>query len=315
MRLRNSFIMLVLLCLAVEVGFTYESYESEATPAVVNPVIASPLRETISLDGDWNFAIDPQNKGQNWIKKWFSPEHAMPDQLPIKVPGCWETQGIGGPGMSNPVSVETAFRQLRNAYTGTGWYKKRIMIPENWAGKHIWLKVGGVNAQGWFWVNGTYLMHLANYCGTYKYDITDMVTPGSEAVIAAKVRNDVPSGKGLFNWIRRFGGLHRSVEIDATNNIFIDYAYVDGDLDNKKATVRVKLRSMKTADTASTSCQIQVVASTLSGEKAGQATSTVSLKENETVDISIEVPLEPFNTWSPESPNLYKMEIILVDVY
>ncbi len=49
-------------------------------------------------------------------------------------------------------------------------------------------------------------------------------------LIAAKVRNDVPSRKGLMSWTQRFGGLYRSVELEATPALLIDGAYVTGDL-------------------------------------------------------------------------------------
>lgn len=179
----------------------------EATPAVVNPAIRSPWRETISLDGTWDFAIDPKNVGEE--RKWQLPATALPGKMSIEVPGCWEAQGVAAPGDSRSVTPEQSIRPLIGCYVGAAWYKKQVNIPPSFSGKRIWLKIGGVNAQGWFYVNGVYVGHLACYCGTYKYDITDLVRPGEKAVVAVKVRNDVPSGKGLMNWIHRFGGLYR----------------------------------------------------------------------------------------------------------
>jgi beta-galactosidase/beta-glucuronidase len=85
-------------------------------------------------------------------------------------------------------------------------------------------RLGGVNAQCWFWINGAYLGHNESYCVTYKYNITDLVHAGQRAVIVVKVCNGVPSGKGLMNWIQRLGGLYRDVEIEATSDASIDNA-------------------------------------------------------------------------------------------
>ena len=186
----------------------------EATPAVVNPVLRSPLRQTLSLDGTWDFATDPSGVGE--AQQWFKPDHSLPHRITIKVPGCWEAQGVGGPGNSTTVTPERSIRPLRGSYVGTAWYRKEVTVPKRWAGKQLWLKIGGVDPQGWFWVNGTYLGHNDCYCGTYKYDITDLAEPGARMVVVAKVRNDVPSRKGLMGWIQRFGGLYRSVELEAT---------------------------------------------------------------------------------------------------
>ncbi|MEO6350254.1 MAG: sugar-binding domain-containing protein, partial [Candidatus Limnocylindrales bacterium] len=190
-----------------------------ASPAVVNPPIRSELRKTISLDGDWEFSRDPEAQGE--AQRWFAPDAQWPEKLTIKVPGCWEARGIGAPGPSHPVAVEQSIRPLRGTYMGAAWYHKRVTLPADWAGQRIWLKIGGVNSQGWFWINGQSVGHLNAYCGTFKFDVTDLVRAGEPADVVAMVRNDVASGKGLFNWIERFGGLYRSVELEATPDIAI----------------------------------------------------------------------------------------------
>ena len=299
-------ICLAIWCLTIQAA---SAQLRQATPAVVNPALSSPLRETISLDGAWDFATDPAKKGD--AEKWFLPDKKMPDTVPILVPACWEAQGIGGPGKSTPSTGERNINMLRGSYVGTAWYKKSVLIPKGWAGRQVWLKVGGIHAQGWLWVNGTYIAHVENYCGTYKYNITDLVEPGGKVVIAAKVRNDVTSGKGLFSWVHRFGGLYRSIELDATPDVFVDNAYVDGDFDRKKAIVHVRLRSVKAPGGGPTACTVEVVASTLKGKEAGRAAADLALAGNETKDMTIEVPLSPFAPWSPAEPNLYKVQIVL----
>jgi len=222
--------------------------EREASPAVVNPVLRSSLRQTLSLDGEWDFVTDPSGTGEQ--EKWFSPGAVWSNQIKLQVPGCWEAQGVGGPGNSTPATPERSVRPLRGSYSGTAWYRKQLTVPESWAGRQVWLKIGGVHAQGWFWVNGTYLGHNASYCGTYKYNVTDLVEPGRPVVVVAKVRNDVPSRKGLMGWIQRFGGLYRSVELDATPGWLIDDVYVVGDFDRQTATVKVTLRNTGAAPSA-----------------------------------------------------------------
>ena len=278
----------------------------EATPAVVNPALRSLLRQTISLDGTWDFAIDPDKKGD--AEKWFSPKVALPNKIDIQVPGCWEAQGVGGPGTSVSVTPEQANRPLIGSYVGTAWYKKTVTIPAQWQGKEIWLKFGGVHCQGWFWANGTYLNHDKSYCGAYKYRVTDLVDSNGELVIAAKVRNDLPSGKGLFGWIQRFGGLYRSVELDATPSVLVDYAFVEGDLDKKTAAVNVKVRSTKSGNV---SVKVQVKISKLDGTVAAKVTKTVSVDGNSTKDVVLNTSLNPFYSWSPENPNLYRADISL----
>src|SRR6476620_9530825 len=60
--------LLVAVCLRPASGW---AQEREATSAVVNPALRSALRQTLSLDGEWEFAIDPSAAGEQ--QKWFRP--------------------------------------------------------------------------------------------------------------------------------------------------------------------------------------------------------------------------------------------------
>ena len=60
-------------------------------------------REPLSLDDTWQFATDPENRGE--AEKWYEPGAKLP-QMPlpgyapaakgtIRVPGIWDNQGYG----------------------------------------------------------------------------------------------------------------------------------------------------------------------------------------------------------------------------
>ena len=216
----------------------------EATPAVVNPAIRSELRATLSLNGAWDFCTDPKRCGE--AEQWYLPARRLPASRKLTVPGCWEAQGIGEPALSNAahkLCYEPVNVRLRAAYTGAAWYKKEFLVPQAWAGKQIWLKLGGVNSQGWVWLNGAYIGHNWAYCGAWKYNVSDCVAPGRKATIAVLARNDVASRRGESNCLRMYGGLLRSVELDATPAVLIDNAYVEPLLDQKKARIHVALRN------------------------------------------------------------------------
>ena len=299
-------VLIPLMCLGLAIS---QAQEREATPAVVNPALRSALRHTLNLDGAWDFATDPSGVGE--AQKWFSPEVTLPKAISLQVPSCWEAQGVGGPGNSTTVTPERSIRPLRGSYVGTGWYRKELALPAAWTGKQVWLKIGGVHAQGWFWVNGTYVGHNACYCGTYKYNITDLVKPGERVVVAARVRNDVPSRKGLMSWIQRFGGLYRSVELDATPALLIDDAHVVGDLDQRNCVVHVRVRVAGSGAAPSSEATLQVNIATLDGTPAGKALAMVQLNSDPTLDVAVPVTLTPLRAWSPEEPNLYRADIVL----
>ena len=182
----------------------------EEHPAVVNPVMGQAAADVVSLRGEWEFVARPMNKPlRNGVWGLFYQEKNWPGARTISVPGCWEAQGVGDPGMGEcwVPKWDNNAKPIRHKYIGDGWYRKTVPVPAEWKGRRVWLKVGGVKSCGWFWVNNRQVALVENYCGTCKYEITDLVTPGSNATVVVQVNNVRPSRKGLMSAMHRWGGL------------------------------------------------------------------------------------------------------------
>lgn len=284
-----------------------------ASPAVVNPVSLSPLQDVISLRGTWDFVTDPMLMGRHRMGK--GPEWNEPDwsgARGIEVPGCWEAQGVGEPGMSQvwDPPFDCIPRPLNHVYMGTARYRRQEVIPADWAGKRIWLKVGGVRTEAWLWVNKRRVAHLNTYCGAYKYDITDYVTPGEPAEITATVRNDTPSRKGCKAAFHRWGGFYRDIELEATPAARIDDVWVRSGMENKAALVNVSIRHEGAHPPVKADIQINI--RTTDGQSAGVLTQEVTLDEKGNADIVCEVLVSVFRPWTPETPHLYFAEVTLL---
>lgn len=285
-----------------------------ALPAVVNPVVRSSRQAVLSLRGDWEFVTQDVAplRHPRWRAFYAKP---WPESRPIQVPGCWEAQGVGAPGMGESWDCkwDHCAKPLRSVYLGDAWYRKQVTVPETWRGQRVWLKIGGVRSQGWFWVNQTPVAWVDNYCGTYKYDITDLVEPGKPAVVVAEVNNALPSRKGLFSSTHRFGGLYRDVELEATPPTRIDYAWVRGDFDQQAAEVHVSVASAEPARSVKHRV-LRVTLKTGDGLAAGSLAQEVVFPPGQNaVEVICRVPLTRFLPWSPESPSLYLAELDLCE--
>jgi hypothetical protein len=287
----------------------------DALPAVVNPAVRSPLQDVVSLRGEWTFVT--QDVAPSRHPKWrafYAKE--WPGARTIHVPGCWEAQGVGEPGLGDSWDCkwDHCAKPLRHIYQGEAWYRKTVGIPQAWHGKRVWLKVGGVRSQGWFWVNGKTVAWVDTYCGTYKYDITDLVQPGTQAVVVAAVNSALPSRKGLFSSTHRFGGLYRDVEIEATPDTRIDDAWVRGDFDRQAAEVHATV-AYETEAGRLKNPVVRVAIRPASGSRpaaAGQAAVTFADGQKR-AEVRCRVKLDPFTPWSPEQPELYLAELTLCD--
>ena len=284
-------------------------------PAVVNPVGREASPNLISLRGEWEFVTQPKPFCRRY-RHTKVPFAKVDENTPanrrsgmdtpwsearrINVPGAWEAQGVGEPGMSIPWDPlwDSSPKRINHIYMGEGWYRKDVVVPSGWSGRKMWLKVGGVKSQGWFWVNKHPVAWVDTYCGTYKYDITPFVRPGETNRILVCVNNALPSRKGLMSNVHRWGGIYRDVEIEATPETRIDDAWVRGLFDEKAAEAHVTVTGL--------AVQARQIRVTVEGEAAVCRASV----EGETV---VRLPLRDFRPWSPESPNLYWAKIELLD--
>jgi len=287
----------------------------KALPAVVNPCIRAPFQEVKSLRGEWEFVtrgVAPSRHPQ-WHAFYAKP---WPGARKIQVPGCWEAQGVGEPGASVTWDCKWDHgpRELRNVYMGEAWYRKSVDIPAAWRGKRVWLKIGGVRSQGWFWVNGKTVAWVDNYCGTYKYDITDLIEAGTQAVVVAAVNNAIPSRKGQMVSTHLFGGLYRDVELEATPDTRIEDAWVRGNFDKRSADVHVTVAYASAAGKLNNPVlRVKIQAEKGSRQSAVGETPVTFNNAQQRVDVVCRVVLDPFHAWSPEQPNLYLAEITLCD--
>ena len=271
-------------------------------PATVNAVCAEPSGDVISLRGKWEFTTavkDLPNRNGCWHKIYREEWKASRE---IEVPGCWEAQGVGEPGMGEAWDCrwDHAAKPIRHKYRGEGWYRRTVKIPSAWAGKRIWLKFGGITAIGWVWVNDRQVALVNDYCASVKYEITDLVKPGEVARIVVDVDNRKPSRKGEVNELNKWGGIYRDVELEATPQVFIDDAWIRGDFDGAISEAHVELGAADGYPLSDVRLRFSV---------EGVPVETKA-KPGENV---VKLPLGNFRPWSPEHPNLYTGLVELVE--
>ena len=287
----------------------------EPHPAVVDPVCGYAPGTVMSLNGEWTFATFPHAADRYQFFRSVPYQQKWPHERTIHVPGAWQTQGVGEP-VEKPERVCYAGRTkafpLKHAFYGNGFYRRTFEVPSAWRGQRIWLKIGGVGNQGWFWVNDLPVAHVFDYCATRKYEITDLVTPGETAKIVAEVTNAGASKRGTAESCDSWGGILRDIELESTPTTFIDDAWVRGNFDEKTAEVHVDVNCSDCSDCSD--CSIVGnrgwrVRAQINGASVEQTVEQSNNPNNRTI---LKVPLRNFKAWSPEHPNLYTAKVELV---
>jgi beta-galactosidase len=286
-------IVVALLAGLVVASFSAASEQNRATAADSG-------RKSISLDGDWAFALDPGNVGEK--ETWSSPDKPFADK--IKVPGCWQAQGVGKPHGC-----------LRHHYEGPAWYKRSVLVPADWKGKTLWLVVGGAARRTNVYVNGRLLGSHDGFSTPFRFDISDAVNAGAENTVALRVDNSGAGPVGCFNYMGNWGGIYRPVKIEATDSTWIDDVFVIPDVDRSQARLRITLSNKKTPPSR-LKLAVRVFPAIAKGKK--QAADSVAVVEKD-VDLGasrdheteISIPISDMRLWFPETPNLYVAEVTL----
>lgn len=105
----------------------------------------------------------------------------------------------------------------------TGWYRKKIIWNNSFAGKRIYIEALAASLKADCYVNGIPVYtHKGGY-NAFRFDITDYLIQGRETTIAIKVDNtkidDIAPLSGDFSFI---GGLYRKIYLVTVNPIHVD---------------------------------------------------------------------------------------------
>ncbi|MCL2303727.1 MAG: hypothetical protein FWC43_09190 [Planctomycetaceae bacterium] len=157
---------------------------------IVATILGSSLRaeNEISLAGTWQVALDREDVGVK--EKWFSKDF---DDT-ISLPGTLCDGGYGDPLALEPdINNREVLLNLKRKfdYVGAAWYKRTVDIPENWAEKHVTLKLERVLWVSQLWINGKRvgtLQRNESLTTPHYFDVTEYLQPGQN-VFALRIDN------------------------------------------------------------------------------------------------------------------------------
>ena len=290
-------ISLRVLAIAMFATMANRTFAQTEVPAPQNVY----ARQSVSLNGDWNYFADVQEQGYYDYRmnptQWGYFINAKPkrpsdlveydfDACPtMRVPGDWNTQD------------EQLF-----LYEGTVWFKRDFDYTPR-EGQRALLYFGAVNYEAIVYVNGKKAGRHVGGFTSFCYDVTDLVKAGKNFVIV-KVDNkrhadNVPTL--IFDWWN-YGGITRDVLLVTVGETYIeDYTLqLDKAINGKKRTINFSL--------------------SLNREEAGQTVTLsipeLKIKQEFTTDAKgqiakgqLSIASSKLTLWSPENPKLYKVEI------
>lgn len=252
---------------------------------------------SLSLDGNWEIIFDEHNSGRqaNWMNAQVFENH--PDKHTIQVPIAWET--------------------IKEDYEGVAFYRKKFEVPSDWKDKVIRLQFGAVNYLSEVWVNNEVVGFHEGGFTPFEFRIDEMIKVGESNVVTLRVVGPIfltdkeidgmkaletPQWRGGIT-----GGIWQSVQLVATNEVFIEDVFIEPNISNNIANFHLKLDHTGIKN-ISTDIEINIF------EANNRTKKIANLKKNWEIhsgknqyNWTINIPEAIY--WSPDNPHLYYVEV------
>ena len=298
-----------------------------------------------SLDGTWKFhwSTNPDQRP----KGFADASYDVSGWDDIKVPGCWNVQGLGKHGemkygvpiyVNQPVIFyhevkkddwrEGVMREPKDQRWTTykyrnevGSYRRNFNVPADWKGRQVILNFDGVDSFFYLWVNGRYVGFSKNSRNTARFDITNYLKEGGENSLAVEVYRNSDGSFLEAQDMFRLPGIFRSTYLTAFPQVQIaDLAVRTTQLGKEEAVILVDRKvnnlSKKTQKGLTMTYTIYPVLlySDETSEAVGQLSVDVeAMKRGETAASQTSLNIANPLPWSAESPNRYVLVAELKD--
>ncbi len=287
-------------------------------------------------DDDWHIMPVPQfwNPTVNWL--YLEPDNGLPH---------------AGTGVSDNFRQQEEARcrayTFDSARTDAAWYRHWVTLPGDVAGRHVVLSFDAVSKLADVWLNGVRVGGHVGMFGPFELDVTSAVRPGRNLIAARvairrgpasptggqvvgvavtmKIRedmlNDMP--RGIYG---HQGGIWQPVRLTVTSPVRIDDVFarvrsdgtaVDVTLGNHARAARRLGVEMAVRPLRGKLSQSPFSGAARRGEERpvyrSPGPTAVELGAGGTANVTLDTGRIDVRPWSPESPNLYLLEVSIVD--
>jgi len=325
--------------LSLNDGWTFFKYDSaEKSDSLIYDVRPEVKENNDSKDADSKptEAVDIESK-QLVLKPWVLPtanefiadlktKHTRPDGNPggnfpfvqpdfddssweqVDLPHDWAIKGPFFAG-ENP---EVGGGMGRLPSNGVGWYRKKLTIPVEDAGKSIFLDIDGAMSYAIVWLNGNLVGGWPYGYNSWRVDLTPYIVPGGTNQLAIRVDNPNFSAR----WYPG-GGIYRNVWLVKTNPLHIAHwgTFIKtSDISNESAKLDLEV---KIENNSEKDIEAKLITRVFELDENGQrkeavaadfAPQSLNVTAGEQTKVETSAVLKNPKLWGPrttQQPNLY----------
>jgi beta-galactosidase/beta-glucuronidase len=184
------------------------------------------------------------------------------------------------------------------------WYRRAFEVPAGWQDKRVLLHFGAVDWNTDVYVNGNLIGNHKGGYDAFSFDITDQLREGANELIVGVIDpTDVggqPIGKQRLSpggiWYSSMSGIWQTVWLEPVSDAHIEALHIVPDVEGKAVMLTVQSQNAG---------GYRVQAEVLEG-----STSVVSAAGD--VSATLRIPIAQPKLWSPDSPFLYDLRVLLL---
>lgn len=129
-------------------------------------------RRIQDLCGSWDFAFDPDGKGET--AGW--PVHGLPDPVSVPVPASFNDLFTG---------------KEAHDYCGDFWYARQVFVPGEWCDRSLDLRFDAATHRATVFVNGVRITSHEGGFTPFVANINEVVRPNDYNYVAVRVNNEL----------------------------------------------------------------------------------------------------------------------------
>lgn len=289
--------------------------------------------QLISLAGEWQFAIDRDDKGieEKWFTKKLAETIILPGSMAERLKGDNVTLQTKWTGSIYDSSFffRPSLAKYRTAdnlkipfwltpakyYVGRAWYQKEIIIPVDWKEKNARLFFERVHIQTKVWVDGNEIGKSNSLSVPHEFDLGKLIPGKHRITISIDNRigdmNVGPDSHSVSDHTQgNWNGITGKMYVEALPDVYIDNIQVYPDVRHKQAKIKVYIINKGKKETRTIVTASAESFNTNVLQNTQEVFDNVPVKPGDTSLIELTLPMtDNMVLWNEFDPALYRLTV------